>query len=323
MAKEKSKLLQALEFVALAQRETGAPYQTHCQMGQGFIVAFDGVVAIGHLIDEHLDLCPHTATMVEALSRCDGAFSLTQTSNGDLSVKSGRFRATVRCANDAVIKGIYPDNPCGYFTVEVINGLKLLSPFVPENAHRVVMASIFLRSGSMLATDGQFILEYQHGLEFPPTGFLIPKPFISALLKIKKETVSFGYSDTSLTVYFADNSWIRTQLYKEQWPDCDGVLNRPNTPTQLPDGFFEAVRNVSAFTVDNRIRFRNNVVMSHDSANEGACNELDGVIANVTLTKKHISLLDGMINAIDMNGTNAVTYFYGERLRGALAQMKE
>lgn len=319
---ESSSLLRALDFVSLAQRDKGAPYQTHVVLRNRTAVSFDGVLAAGHLIDEDLNACPHTLTLLAALRKATGVLSVTQLANTKLSVRSGKFRATVPCLPDAVIPGIAPDPQVGIIDNRIRIGLEMVSPFIIENSQRVVMASALIRANSILATNGHVLMEYWHGIDMPP-GLIVPKVFINALSKIKKNLIGFGFSQSSFTVYFEGDCWLKTQLYNERWPDCDSILAKPHNPQPLPPTFFEALDTVAEFADDHRIRLHNGKITTHADADTGASYEVEGLVADVVLNARHLAPLDGLIKSIDFNGTDNITFFYGDNLRGALSQLKD
>lgn len=319
--KEPLRLLQALEFMALVQKDKGAPYQTHVMLANNCAVGFDGVLAAGHLIDESLFACPHTLTMLAALKRCEGALSVTQLDSGRLSVKSGKFRALVPCTPNATLPGVMPDPVAGPITNALRDGLLAVSPIIVENSQRVITAAAAVRANSVVATNGNMILEYWHGIDLPPN-MLVPKLFINALARIDKNLVSFGFSATSFTVYFDDHSWLRTQLYQDRYPDTDRILNRPHTALPLPDDFFKGIAVVSEFAEDNRLWLKPGAVQSHADESVGARYEVEGVQADIIVNGKDLRLLDGVITSIDITGTEGVTFFYGENLRGAMTQMR-
>lgn len=324
MAKTKQeplKILQALDFVALAQRDKGAPHQTHVILHNHTAIATDGVLSAGVIIDESIEAVPHTATFVAALKKCEGVLQLTQLDSGRLSVKARKFRALVPCLDTWPV-AVQPDPWAGVLNDNIRTGFGVLAPFVVENSQRVVMASVLLRANTMVATNGHVLLEYWHGIDLPP-GLIIPKLFINAVLRTKKTIVGFGFSATSFTIYFEDNSWLKTQLYKEKYPDTDSIMARPHTPAPLPEHFFEAVTAVVSFSADNRVRIRPGKVQSHATEAEGATYECEGIYANITLNAKHLSMLEGLVASIDLAGNSGASYFYGENLRGAVSQFKE
>lgn len=320
--KEIPSLVRALDFIAFAQKDKGAPYQTHVALGGKMAVAHDGVLSAGHSIDEDLVACPHTVTLLAALKKCAGVLSVAQLDSGKLSVKSGKFKAFVPCLPNATLPGIGPDPKVGVIDNRIRDGLAVLSPLVVENSQRVITASVLLRSRSMVATNGNVLLEYWHGIDLPP-GLIIPKVFINALLKITKPLVAFGFSQSTFTVYFDDDSWLKTQLYNDKWPDCDAILNKPNNPVELPKGLFDAINIVAGFVEDNRIRLCEGRVNTHAHEGVGASYEVAGLQANVSFNVKHILLLEGRIKTIDFVGEKGISYFYGDNLRGAITQIKD
>jgi hypothetical protein len=324
MSKKKleSSLLKALSFIALAQKDKGAPYQTHVMLQNNTAIAFDGILAAGHIIDEDLQACPHTLTLVSALKKAPGALSITKPNQGQLCIRAGKFMANVPCMPDAVLPGIYPDPPVGMLDNRLRTGLTLLSPFITENSLRVIMASAMVRSGTMIATNGVVLVEYWHGIDLPPK-LLLPKVFINALSKITKNLTQFGFSDTSFTVYFEDNSWLKTQLYTEKWPDIDSIMAKPHRPHDIPKDFFEGINTIADFAQEGRIYLRNGIVKTHEQDNIGANYAVSDLVANITLNLKHLTLLEELIKTIDFVGHNGVSYFYGENIRGALAQIKD
>src|SRR5690349_12164751 len=121
--KEISSLLRALDFVAVAQKDKGAPYQTHVALTRNTAIAFDGVLAAGHIIEEDLTASPHTLTLVNALNKAEGVLSVTQLDSGRLSVKAGKFKALVPCLPDATLPGIGPDPRVGVIDNRIRTGL--------------------------------------------------------------------------------------------------------------------------------------------------------------------------------------------------------
>ena len=105
----KSKLLQALEFCGSVLSSTGATYETHIGLHNNWAIAFNGIVAAGAPIDENLTAYPKADLLVEALSKCEESFSLTQLDMSKLVVKSGKFKATVPCLDPILMQEAFPD----------------------------------------------------------------------------------------------------------------------------------------------------------------------------------------------------------------------
>jgi len=325
MAKTKKEIpdiLKALNFVSLAQRDKGAPYQTHTRLYNQTAIAYDGVLAAGQVIDENIVACPHSGKMKAALSKCKGPLSVTQLDSGRISVKSGKFRALIPCSEDASLVNMQPDPPIAPLDNRLKDALLVVSPIILEGSQRVVTASACIRSGSVLATTGHIIVEYWHGLDMPPN-LLVPKLFINALAKIDKDIVAFGYSETSLTLHFDDNSWLKTQLYNEKWPDCDSILNKPFNSKEIPPNLKEAVDVVADFVDDGRVRFKAGLVCTHDEDNIGASYEVEGLTDEVLFNIKQIQFALTLGKAFDFGGIDGITYFQGDNVRGVVSQIKD
>lgn len=316
---EPSPIVKALEFVSLAQRDTGAPFQTHVRMGFKTLTACDGVLTAGHLIDEDIRACPHSATLLAALKKCSGALALAQVDAGRLSVKSGNFQAYILCSDNALLTDMMPDVITHPATDALREALQAVSPLIAENAQRVIAGSALLRAGSVITTNGHMILEAWHGLAMPGA-FIVPKAFITALSKVQKTITGIGGTENTLTVQFDDQSWLKTQLYKERWPDCDGLLNRPSNPVMLPEGFFDAFDHVKTFVNDNHIRIRHGFIASHNELGVGARFDVPELQAKVGYNLANFAILNGIIDRIDFVGSNGASHFFGNNLRGLIAQ---
>ena len=83
-------LLEALQFCSCVSEKLGASYETHIGLKDNWAIAFNGIVAAGAPINETLTCYPHTLLLVDALSKCDENFTLTQLDNDRLSIKSGK-----------------------------------------------------------------------------------------------------------------------------------------------------------------------------------------------------------------------------------------
>lgn len=315
-------LLDALNFVSVAQRDKGAPYQRHTALGDNYATASDGVLSAGHRIVEDLQACPHTLSLIGALKQCQKALSVTQLDSGRLSVRSGPFKAFIACQPDATIANVAPDPACGYADNRLREALNMVSPLIVEESQRVVTASALIRNGSVIGTNGFVLIEYWHGIELPTT-FIVPKLFINALKKIKKDIVSFGYSEKSLTVHFFDNSWLKTQVYVEAWPDCDAILNKEHKAAPLPADFFTAVRAITPFAQEGRLYLRKDKIQTEAEENAGASYDVPNLDVSIVLSTQGLALIDSIVQTIDLRGNSGMCHFYGNNIRGAITQLRD
>lgn len=317
-------LLTALRFCAPASKEVGSPNQTHLRLAGNWAVAFDGVVAMGHRIDSDIVACPHTRTLITALSKCDGATQITQLGSGQLSIQSGRFRAFVPCLDNALLGNVAPDPVCAQINPAVVNALRIVGTIPQENAQRIMLASAMLRSGSAVATDGAYMMEAWHGIDLP--SIIIPKTFINVLCAIDKPATQFGFSATSATFYFDDGSWVRSQLYSEQWPDVDRVLNMQCNAWPIPVGLKEALDKIADLAADGGRLYTSAKSVSTSEHNEaGASCETEGALpAGLCLNIDHMQELIAYGKTIDFQAgpEKNMVCVYGDNFRGMTMHFK-
>lgn len=320
-------LIEALKFVTFAQKEIGESYETHCVFFEKWAYATNGILSAGHPIVEDLQACPHTKTLLNALSKCADSISVAKLDTERLSVTSGKLNVKVPCVNISEIPHIFPDPRIVGLDERITKALSIVSKHASEGAQTVLQASVWLRPQSAVATDRHIVVEAFHGTDLPPQGLTIPKASVKALLSCGKKLEGFGYSwdedgtPRSATFYFEGGSWIKTQLYKEQWPDVDGLFNK-FTPQfwPVPATFKQAVETTAPFSKDQWLHFRDNKVCSDFDPEKGASFECDGLPKLKTFNAEYLKCVADLATSIDF-GTNATTplLFIGESLRGMVA----
>jgi len=262
----KSSLLTALEFCSCVTEKLGASYETHIGLRGNWAIAFNGIVAAGSPITEDLTCHPHNLLLIEALSKCDDNFSLTQLDNDRLSVKSGKFKAVIPCLDPNLMQSAIPDPMIVGISNKFKEAVEAVGVLASENAQHVLTASVLMNGQSVISTNRVMLLEYWHGLDLPPN-IPLPKQFVAALVKQKKNLIGFGFSRSSATFYFDDNCWLRTQLYSDEWPDVGNILNRQANLWPIDPNFFKAVEAIIPFSEDGNIYSDTNLLMLSSSLN--------------------------------------------------------
>lgn len=315
---QQNSLLSAMQFLSCVTKSEGSPEETHVILRNKQAIAFNGITSAGQLIEQDLISCPHNSTLVQALTKCGQEIDIKQLDENRLSIKSNKFKVIVPCLNPYLLQGTQPDQAIVGIDDRLKDAIEAVSCLTSDNAQKVMYTSVLLNGGSVISTDGKVIFEYWHGLNLP-TNIVLPKKFAEALSKIKKKLKAFGNSQSSITLYFEDDSWIKTQLYVEPWPDTGRLLNRPCSPQPLPENFLQAVNSVAPFSPDGTIYLENGVLRSHSSADIGASHELQG-LPNLILNSKQFLMLKEYIKKIDFNVDNGKVFlWFGEKCRGAIA----
>lgn len=313
----------AIKFLTTAQvgGTKGEPYQLHCSIANNWAIAYDGVLTVGHPIEEDLDACPHTFTLLDAIDKCSETLSVSIEAS-KLLVRSGRFRANVPCIDRSALYTPLPDLRCGNADRRLADALRAVSSIAAKSAESVAASSVLLQAGSAVATNCHVILEYWHGLSLP-SNIIIPKSSATIIGKMDKDISGFGYSDRSFTVYYADNSWIKTQLYAtSEWAPYQDVLDMQGVWFHpIPERLFEALEYLQPFGEHVFFRQAGDTFIASTSRHEGDGATYDDVAVPVEMAwrNEYLQLLKELgATKLDFSRKGAVR-FIGEKVRGAIA----
>lgn len=309
-------LIKALQFVALAQKNAGTNYQTHCLINQHWAVGFDGVLTIGTKVEEDVTACPKTADLLAALQKCGQQVAISQLNDFVLSVRSDRFKASINCVKFEDMPLSYPDPPVAAITDELKVAFETCAWLAQEGAERAYAASLLLQAGSVVATNGHVMLEYWHGIDLPP-GLLIPKAAAVAVTKIQKPLVRFGFSASSATFYFEDESFLKTQLFQDHYPVYSKVFEqRVGDVWPLPADFFAGVEAVRGFSESKFIFLRGDKIQSHEAEEHGATYDMKGIPQHMSFNHDYLVAVAPHFKNVVF--TDRAAFFANEKVRGAV-----
>jgi len=313
-----SGLIEALKFVSSAQKKGGHVYQQHVVIQNNTISAYDGSLTIGQYIEEDLTACPQSALLMAALLKCGEKLSMAQGDANRITIQSGRFKANVPCVDLTSMPATTPDPPIAHIDNRIKDGFNAVMALATEGAKHVIEASLLLQANSVVATNRSVIIEYWHGIDLPP-GLVIPKASAQVIAKCDKNLTGFGFSPYSATFWFEDNSFIKTQLFSEQWPDIGAILDKATNPWPLPDGFFDGVKAVSSFTDAGYVYFTDEEMRSHPDGVDGARYEVEGLAAGLAFNGKYLLICEPYMTSADFLTHGRQVFFFGDNVRGAIA----
>lgn len=305
-------LLAAIEWVALAQKDEGAVYQTHCRIGQGWAVAFEGAIAAGARIPVDWFACPQTGRLRAALARSAEGMSIV-VDEAAITIKSGRLTVRVPCV-DVLPEEPAPDTSTTAADDDFLAQLARVLPIVKESATTVLESSVEIAQGTATATNRKVILQAWHGLDLPR--FILPRAAAALLVK-QKGLTAVGLGDATATFWFGPDRWFRANLYRaEDWPCVNKVLDVPHNASPVPVGMKEGVEALLPQCGEEGTIWFNNTGLS----NEGAAYECEGGKAGVCMKGEYLSLILQYATDIDFDAGDKVLFF-GDRIRGALAHV--
>jgi hypothetical protein len=317
-----AELLAALKFIMPAQRNAGTNYQTHCIINGHWCVAFDEVLTIGCKVQEDISACPHSSSLAAALAKCGETIAITQLSEAILNIKSERFKANINCVRFEDMPLSAPDPPIMAANDELKTALGAFAWLLLDNVNPAFAAfkgAVFLQSQTLVATNGMLMLEHWHGLEIPAS-VLIPKASAVAVSKCDKQLVAIGGSENSITFHFADESFIKTQLFKDHYPNYTAIFDATaDNPAPLPLGFFEAIDAVKDFADKGFVHLKGDRIQSSRHDGIGASFDIDGVpdgfsfnpeflkgvqphFHNTTFANHRVKFQNGKVRGIVMGG---------------------
>jgi hypothetical protein len=315
------KMLSALKFVqgAVAKKDFVAAL-THFHIANGKVVGYNGSLALCGPIDLDLEVTPKAVPFVRAIQACKETISMHVTENGRLSVKSGKFKAFIDCIAEPY-PGIAPEGAEIKLDGSFLKAIKILSPFIAEDASRPWARGILFRGPSAYATNNVVIVEHWLGFNFP-VEVNVPKSAVTELLRIDEEPERLQVTDTSITFHFSGGRWLRTQTYDLNWPDIAKVLNRDSNPVDIPPGFFTALEDLTYFVGESgAILFKEDGAMTTSSTEGvGATVAVEPFGAVGIYNIDQLKLLVGVAERADF--TQSPAMFFGDHVRGAIVGMR-
>jgi len=310
-------LLDALAFVSVGTFDDDAEtWKAVVRLIGKEAITFNGQVSAGHPIAEELTLAPRLDKLEAALKRCGKSLVISETPNGQLSVKGDKLRALVPCLHPEELHMPKPDLNIAPVTEQIKEAFKVCGVLASEAADKAHYASLLLEAYVCTGTNGAAVLQYFHGVDLPPA-MVLPKTFTAAVAKVTKPFVGFGFSwggdgtVASVTFHFEGGAWIKTQCYQDRWPDVGAVLNVNSHPAETLTGLFDAVEAVSKFTDDDWITFGDNMVMSHTDQGAGAIYEVQGLQGGKRFKGKLIKDVSPYAKTIDLTTYGDRAYFFG------------
>lgn len=314
-------ILNTLRFVqGAASTKDLIPEMKHFVIKDGVIRAFNGMIAISSPIDFEVNCAPKVVPLVQAIRNCDEVTTLGMTDGGRLRVRSGPFRAFIDCVE---LENMADHQPEGD-RVEVdgaalLAAIKVLNPFVGNDASRLWVNGIMFEGQSAFATNNVCLVEYWIG-DHLPFKANVPMAAIKEVVRIGQPPEAVQVSEHSITFHYPDGRWIRSQLFSTEWPDIvSKILNAPAAPVALPETLFDGLELVKPFLEKQGIvYFRDGKLHTSVDDSLGASYEVERLPQEGVYKHKMLSLLKGVATSADFSTYPKPCMFYGDRLRGAI-----
>ena len=318
-------MLDALRFVAAAiAKKDYVPELTHFKIKDGRVTGYNGHFWLSSDIDVDLDIHPNAEKLLAAIRACEGTIALNMTPAGRLAVRSGKFRSYVECLPEQPQGIALPEGDAIDLGPNFLTGIKRLAPIMGIDASRPWAMGIKIFGQSMLATNNIMLVEYWHGTDLT-VDIVIPSLAVNELLRIGEAPTKIQATDTSISFWFGEKRWMRSNLIAgNQWP-TETVMKVMCAPegnqTTIPEDLKAAVDTLKPFLGENGSLYLTPETIS-TSRHDGDGTTIDLAMPGVTETQayhqKQLALLCDVAQTIDWASYPRPCMFRGERLRGAI-----
>lgn len=255
--KETDDFVAAVKYVLPAHAaKSDNDMHRHILMADNFASLTNGVITLGAPIAEPIEAAPDASMLYKALSAARTAPTIVQESFQAIRVQAGRLKALVPCVMPSDIIPPVPDEPVGVITADVIRGMGTVAVVAREADQRVALSAVWLRQNTVCATDGVLAMEFWHGVDMPPLGFVIPRASVNAIVSANAlhPFTRFGFSERSITFHAESGHWLKTQLYLCDYPDIDRIFGQATHATyDVSEELKEAVEAVAQVSKDKRV----------------------------------------------------------------------
>lgn len=302
-------LLQALKFVSGAVAKSDyMPALQHIAIGGGYVVSFNGTVALCAPVVLDLAACPRADIFAKAIAACTEPAQLHLIDTG-LVVKSGALQVTVPCTRDTFPR-VVPEGFSCLVGDMFLQALKTLAPYVSTDTSKQAFNGVLFRGASAYATNNVVLVEYWCGNPLP-VEINLPLVAVHELLRIGDVPAKAQICERSATFHYPDGRWLRTSLHPTAWPPSLTQLLAHAEAPPLPAGFFAALAQLSPFGEDLRL-------LDGKLATDAATIELPGVPVGARFALQQLLSLDGIATSIAFADYPNPCRFTGERTRGVI-----
>lgn len=300
-------LLDALKFVAQCQSKAGTPAQTHCTIENGMLTAFNGTITIGHPIHEDLNACPHTFTLLDALSKVADEVSITQLSDLGLCVSSGAFSVDVPCAPGIETPAPLPNIHA--ITNNVKSALEFVAPIPRDDTKDLVRSSVLLQSGSAVGTCGLVVGEYWHGENLPT--MILPKALAKIVGNAPFDLVGFGYDGIQCTFWFANGAFVSSIISEGNYVNYKPLFETDLKPTKIQKDFFKGLKGLAKAAESKICEFSDSgiLVANAPASNVKSLYKVDGLPAGTRFISKQLLQAEKMPMVIWDDERNLARFF--------------
>jgi len=229
------------------------PVLTFLHIYDGRIQAGNGSLSIDapFTFFGELNVTVPAAQFIRAINTCgENARVTLDTEKQKLKVTNKKFRATLPVMDNAV----YPRASTLGEPLAVQDGflqaLRIVRPFVSEDASRPWSRSVLLHNGFAHATNNVVYCRTMYGTGYDMS---IPVLAVDELLRIGQEPERILVADNSISFELPGGLWIHVKKQEAVWPDISKLLPDSVRLVEYGEELLRAVESVLPFCEDQRV----------------------------------------------------------------------
>lgn len=307
-------LSNAVKFALPADSKTGSDFRMFAHISNGWLCATNGLLTFGHPIEEDLVAAPKLTEFANALSNVQEEMSIVQTDLETLFVNSGHFKGVVECTRIENVSIPYPDANIAKINDSLKAALKAVY-CLAEKEKRT--PGILLKANSVVCTDAITLLEAWHGIDLPDD-LIVPKAFAVAVSKTKLELSGFGFSNSSVTFYFENGAWIKTQLFDLKFPLYEHLFSENLNLWKLPIEFFKCLKTVSYFSKNGTVLINNEGIFANKESEKSTLFKIQGFENDALINAKRLLNVKHAVDSMAFDKKRNRLIFTNGNLRGCI-----
>jgi len=261
-------MLQALRFVRGSVSSSDiVPILSSYLIKDGSVVGYNGRMSLGAPIDLTFETSVEGAKFYAAILACKKETEISMTEAGRLAVRSGGFRAYLRCFEDKHPARLHPIEDGITFVPpsDFLDTLQELRPFISEDASRQWSVGLLFHDGHAYATNNIHIARRPIS-GMPDMRVNIPIFAVDEMMRIKEDPIEIRVADKLMSVLYSGGRWLTTCLLSSDWPDVEKFFEEEvKYPVRISQ-IIEAVLTIYPFLeADKRVVMEGKVISSPDS----------------------------------------------------------
>jgi hypothetical protein len=211
---------------------------------------------------------------LKAVDACDGEPTLNLTDGGKLTLKRKSFRATLPLGDHTTFPLATKSGELIELGGGLLPALRLLRPFVSEDASRPWSTGILLRDGYAYATNNIALVRTPLPWGFGAVN--LPVYAVDELLRIGQEPTAI-LQDNSALVFELGDAWLRAHLLMGEWPSIETKFEGLTFGDPVPPLLTNAIDKILPFCPDPKmpvIKFGENGVSTTEGDHSAAVGDI-------------------------------------------------